>query len=160
VSKASTSLVSLKFSYILSGPNRIPERQRVFQASDNMFRSTSRYLPQRQAATHLPVYRRGKYSNILLSNYYLLLSCLPWLTHVTGLYTVSMVAGVATTAGGIYALIFVRNSVYIITDCVIDYRIHDRPNPERKSDVAYCRLDAASAMHSDILYCSSNRAKS
>ncbi|KAL4081487.1 hypothetical protein V8B97DRAFT_1923176 [Scleroderma yunnanense] len=55
-------------------PNRIPERQRAFQA-----------------ATHLPVYRRGKYSNILLS-----------------LYTVSMVAGVVTTAGGIYALIFTK----------------------------------------------------
>lgn len=30
----------IEFS-IVSGPNRIPERQRVFQASDNVFRSTA-----------------------------------------------------------------------------------------------------------------------
>lgn len=56
---------------LVNRPNRIPERQRAFQA-----------------ATHLPVYRRGKYSNVLLN-----------------IYAVSMVAGVVTTLGGIYAMV-------------------------------------------------------
>ncbi|KAI6152316.1 hypothetical protein BKA82DRAFT_4109963 [Pisolithus tinctorius] len=59
---------------LVNRPNRIPERQRTFQA-----------------LSHLPVYRRGKYSNILLN-----------------LYAVSMIAGVATTLGGVYALVFTK----------------------------------------------------
>ncbi|KIM63661.1 hypothetical protein SCLCIDRAFT_1214049 [Scleroderma citrinum Foug A] len=46
--------ISMFLDSLVYRPNRIPERQRVFQA-----------------ATHLPVYRRGKYSNILLRDYHL-----------------------------------------------------------------------------------------